>query len=64
MSGPVTGTAAFAASYTVLPAAGIYKPITEYDPETLWQDLSAHLVYGTATAVAFRLLAGRFRQPR
>jgi hypothetical protein len=28
----------------------------EYDPKTLWQDLSAHLVYGTITAAAFRAL--------
>jgi hypothetical protein len=28
-----------------------------YDLETLAKDLSAHLVFGTATAAAFRLLA-------
>jgi hypothetical protein len=33
---------------------GVYKPIWKYDLETLAKDLSAHLVFGTATA--FRLL--------
>ena len=54
--GPATGATAWAAAYTVLASADLYKPIWEYDTETLWRDLSAHLVYGTATAVAFRLL--------
>jgi hypothetical protein len=42
----------------VLPLAGVYKPIWEYDVPTLWQDLSAHLVYGLGTAVTFRKMAG------
>ena len=42
-----TGVVAFATSYALLGAAGIYKPITAYDAATLWKDLSAHLVYGT-----------------
>lgn len=54
--GPTTGATAWATAYTVLAPAGLYKPIWEYDTETLWRDLSAHLVYGTVTAVAFRLL--------
>ncbi len=57
--GPVLGTAAFANSYVVLPLAKLYKPIWEYDGPTIAKDLSAHLVYGTVTAEAFRLLAGR-----
>jgi hypothetical protein len=41
----------------VLPLLGVYKPIWKYDLRTLGKDLSAHLVFGTATAVAFRLLS-------
>jgi hypothetical protein len=41
----------------VLPVLGVYKPIWKYDLETLGKDLSAHLVFGTATAAVFRLLA-------
>jgi len=54
--GPATGATAWAAAYSVLAPADLYQPIWEYDAETLWKDLSAHLVYGTVTAVAFRLL--------
>jgi hypothetical protein len=39
------------------PLLGVYKPIWKYDLETLRKDLSAHLVFGTATAAAFCLLA-------
>jgi hypothetical protein len=34
----------------------VYKPIWSYDLKTLWQDLSAHVVYGSATATAARVL--------
>lgn len=44
------------ASYVSLPIAGVYKPIWAYDAKTLWDDLSAHLVYGLSTACVFRLL--------
>jgi hypothetical protein len=40
----------------VLPKAGVYKPIWDYDPKTLWKDLSAHLAYGTGTATTFAVL--------
>jgi hypothetical protein len=30
--------------YVILPLAGLYKPIWEYDARTLADDLSAHLV--------------------
>jgi len=43
--------------YAVLPALKVYKPIWEYETKTLARDLSAHLVYGLATATAFKLLA-------
>ncbi len=49
------GAGVWAASYVVLPAAGLYKPIQEYDRATLAKDLSAHLLYGLCTAAAFGL---------
>ena len=51
------GAAVWATGYVVLPLLGVYEPIWKYDLETLGKDLSAHLVFGTATAAAFRLLA-------
>jgi hypothetical protein len=51
------GVVVWAGGYVVLPQLGVYKPIWKYDLETLGKDLSAHLVFGTATAAAFRLLA-------
>jgi hypothetical protein len=51
------GASVWAASYAVLPAAKLYKPIWEYDLPTLAKDLSAHLVYGFATATALRSLS-------
>jgi hypothetical protein len=51
------GAAVWAAGYVVLPEAGLYKPIWEYDAKTLAIDLSAHLAYGAGTATAFWLLA-------
>lgn len=54
--GLTTGTGAFANSYATLGAMGIYDPIWEYDVETLWDDLSAHLVFGFAAALTHRAL--------
>jgi len=54
--GPPFGAAVWASGYVVLPLLGVYKPIWKYDLKTLGKDLSAHLVFGTATAAAFRLL--------
>jgi hypothetical protein len=50
------GAAVWATGYAVLPAIGVYRPIWEYDLETLGNDLSAHLVFGVCTATAFRAL--------
>jgi len=50
------GAAVWAAGYVVLPELGVYKPIWKYDLKTLRNDLSAHLVFGTATAATFCLL--------
>jgi Protein of unknown function (DUF1440) len=50
------GATIWASDYVILPAAKLYKPIWEYDPATLAEDLTAHLVYGFATATALALL--------
>jgi hypothetical protein len=50
------GAAVWASGYVVLPLLGVYKPVWKYDFETLRNDLSAHLVFGTATAATFSLL--------
>ena len=51
------GAAVWAAGYVVLPLLGVYQPIWKYDLKTLEKDLSAHLVFGAATAATFRLQA-------
>ena len=55
--GLLFGTGVWAAGYAILPAFGVYRPIWEYDLETLGKDLSAHLVFGVVTAGAYRALA-------
>lgn len=60
--GPVMGVVAWATSYAVLPRLGVYRPIGEYETDVLWQDLSAHLVYGTVLGVTYRMLAGKPRR--
>jgi hypothetical protein len=55
-SGLPFGAAVWAGGYVVLPLLGVYKPIWKYDLTTLRKDLTAHLVFGTATAAAYRLL--------
>ncbi len=54
------GAALFANDYIALGAAGLYKPILEYDAKTLAWDLSGHLAYGTGTAATFWLLTRIF----
>ena len=51
--GPLLGTLVWLSSYVAMPIAGFYKPIWSYDVKTLWDDLSAHLVYGAGVAAAF-----------
>jgi uncharacterized membrane protein YagU involved in acid resistance len=51
------GAAVWLGGYLVLPQLGLYEPIWKYDLQTLWKDLSAHLVFGAATASAFCLFA-------
>jgi hypothetical protein len=54
--GLATATTAWATSYAVLPGLGVYEPIGEYEPDVLWKDLSAHLVFGAALGLTFRAL--------
>lgn len=54
VAGVTTGAGAIANSYVTLGALGIYKPVWEYDRETLLKDLSAHVVFGLATSLAYR----------
>jgi hypothetical protein len=56
-NGLAFGTAVWGADYIVLPILKLYKPIWEYDTATLADDLSAHLVYGLATAAGLRVLS-------
>ena len=52
------GAAVWGSGYVILPILKLYKPIWEYDAKTLANDLSAHLVYGLATAATLRALPG------
>ena len=56
-SGLAFGAFVWSGDYVILPAAKLYKPIWEYDTKTLAKDLSAHLVYGLATATAMQTLS-------
>jgi hypothetical protein len=51
------GAAVWGAGYIVLPAMKLYEPIWAYDRKTLANDLSAHLVYGLATAASLQALS-------
>jgi uncharacterized membrane protein YagU involved in acid resistance len=51
------GPRAWLASYALLPLAKVYKPIWEYDARTLLDDLSGHMVFGTATSTTFAALS-------
>jgi len=57
MQQPPFGAAVWGGDYVILPAAKLYKPIWTYDRKTLANDLSAHLVYGLATATALQVLS-------
>jgi hypothetical protein len=58
-AGLVFGATVWTGDYVTLPLAKLYQPIWEYDAATLARDLSVHLVYGVATAVAFSAAARR-----
>ena len=51
------GAVVWVSDYVLLPEAGLYKPIWEYDAKTLAGDLTAHLGYGTGTGITFWLFA-------
>jgi hypothetical protein len=53
------GATVWASDYVILPAAGLYEPIWKYERATLAKDLTAHLVYGLATATALQVLSRR-----
>lgn len=57
LAGAAFGSLVFANAYIALPAMGLYEPPWKYDAKTLGIDWSYHLVYGVATATAFRGLA-------
>jgi hypothetical protein len=54
--GLALGAGVWASDYITLPLAGVYKPIWRYEAATLAKDLSAHLVFGMATAAALRIV--------
>jgi len=54
--GLALGPAVWLVGYAVLPLGGYYKPIWEYDARTLGTDPGGHLIYGGATAAAYRAL--------
>jgi hypothetical protein len=55
-AGLALGPVVWLTSYVVLPLAGLYKPIWEYDGKTLAKDLSAHMAYGVSAGVTFAAL--------
>ena len=57
--GVLFAPAVWAAPYLLLARTGIYKPMSEYDAQTLWKDFTAHLVYGAGLGWTFRLLSSR-----
>jgi hypothetical protein len=55
--GPPFGAAVFGTAYVILPLTRLYKPIWEYDNQTLAKDLNSHLVYGAGVSSLFALLS-------
>ena len=60
VSGLALTSAVMANDYTMLPAMNLYKPPWRYPPKALAGDFGMHLVYGYATAAAYRLLEPAF----
>ncbi len=50
------GPVVWLSGYVILPLAGVYRPIWEYDARTLAEDLSAHLVFGVTTSATYAAL--------
>lgn len=59
LAGPPFGAVVFSSSYIILPLAKLYKPIWQYDKQTLAKDLGKHLLYGSGAASLFALLSRR-----
>jgi hypothetical protein len=57
LDGAAFGAAVCASGYVILPVLGVYRPIWAYDVGTLAADLRGHLVFGLATAGAYRAIA-------
>jgi hypothetical protein len=56
LAGPLFGIGVWAQSYATLVPLGLYKWPWHYSAKTIAKDLSYHLVYGTGTALGYRLL--------
>lgn len=56
-----TGVLAFATSYAVLGALGVYEPIWRYDRASLGRDLAGHLVYGATAGASLAGMTGLSR---
>lgn len=55
-TGVVFGLSVWGASLVELPAMQLGPPVWEYDAKSLAPDLGFHLLYGVATASAYKLL--------
>jgi hypothetical protein len=55
-AGIVFGLVVWGASLVHLPAMKLAPPVWEQDPETIAPDVGFHLLYGTATAAAYRAM--------
>lgn len=49
-----SGVVAWGTAYGLLGSLGIYRPIWEYDLDTLRDDLTAHLLYGAVLGVVLK----------
>ena len=50
------GTLVWASDYVTLPLMGVYRPIWRYPRRALFEDLTAHLLFGLCTATALRVV--------
>ena len=50
------GPAAWISSYAILPLLEVYKPVWQYDARTLEKDFTAHIVFGSVTALTYAIL--------
>jgi hypothetical protein len=55
--GVLFGATVWGASLVELPALQLAPPVWEYDAKTIASDVGFHLVYGVATATAYRALS-------